>query len=574
MLVTLTHGKQKMDTTPVKVPNNLSKLLKPIAADGEFHPAGFHTALGEPTPDLQRTITWVDAFWVASGVPALVLFSIGGIAALVGSPSWVCWTVSVIFGFFQAFVYAEIAGLFPGKSGGASVYGAAAWVRYSKIAAPLSLWSNWLAWTPVLTVGSGVAASYIVTSFFPADAAINTYKISLLNLGFLKDGLEVRLNGASMVATVLLLGTFAIQHRGILGTARVQMMIGIVALTPLLLIGVVPFFTGDVLSAHFVPFVPLVTDAAGKTSPGSWDRDGWGIFLGGIYMAAWSSYAFETAVCYTREFRNPTTDTFKAIFWSGVLCLAAYTLVPIAFQGYLGVEGMSAPGIVDGSGVASVMAIMVGGGKVIGNAIIVLLILALLLGVSTSMAGSSRTLYQGSLDGWLPRYLGKVNAHGAPARAMATDLGFNVLLLTLSDSLFVLAVSNICYLVFIFLNLQSGWIHRIDNADVPRPYRCPNWIMAIGVTLGFVNAFLLGAGANVWGAGTMKTGMFALVLILPVFWYRHYIVDKGKFPADMLRDLHIDGVLAKTRAGILPYAALALGAALVLGADYYFHGSL
>lgn len=527
---------------------------------------GGGSAIASEKHELVRSITWKDAFWVASGVPALVLFSIGGIAALVGTPSWVCWTLSVIFGFFQAFVYAEIAGLFPGKSGGASVYGAAAWVRYSKIIAPLSLWSNWLAWTPVLTVGSSVAASYILASLFPSTSAILSTKLTLVDLQFLKEGLEIRINAVSLVATVLLLGTFAIQHRGILGTARVQTIIGIVALTPLLLIGIVPFLTGDIVSSHFTPFAPL---------SGAWDRAGWTLFLGGIYLAAWSSYAFETAVCYTREFRNPETDTYKAIFWSGILCLAAYTFVPLAFQGYLGQEGMVAPGIIDGSGVAAVMAQMVGGGGMIGNVIIVMLVLALLLGVSTSMAGSSRTLYQGSIDGWLPRYLSKVNEHGAPTRAMWTDLGFNVVLLTLSDSLFVLAVSNICYLVFIFLNLQSGWIHRIDNPHVRRPYRCPDWLMTIGVVLGFVNAFLLGAGANVWGEGTLKTGIVALALILPVFWYRHYVVDKGIFPAAMLKDLHMsDGTMAPPKAGWLPFGAIALGVLIVFGANYYFHGAL
>jgi hypothetical protein len=77
--------------------------------------------------ELHRVIGWKDAFWVASGVPALVLFSIGGIAATVGTPSVLVWTLSVLFGFIQAFTYAEIAGLFPNKSGGASVCGAAAW---------------------------------------------------------------------------------------------------------------------------------------------------------------------------------------------------------------------------------------------------------------------------------------------------------------------------------------------------------------------------------------------------------------------------------------------------------------
>lgn len=537
-------------------------------------PLGGHTPLAAEgqEQELRRSITWKDAFWVASGVPALVLFSIGGIAATVGTPSWFCWVLAVVFGFFQAFVYAEIAGLFPGKSGGASVYGAAAWVRYSKLIAPLSLWSNWLAWTPVLTVGSAIAAGYILTLLFMPDSAIQQFKITLLDLGMLKEGLEIRVNSVSILATVLLLGTFAVQHRGILGTARVQMVIGIVALTPLLLIGIVPLFSGNVLAEHFLPFAPLATDAAGNPVTGTWDRHGWMLFLGGTYMAAWSAYAFETAVCYTREFRNPKTDTFKAIFWSGILCLVAYSLVPIAFQGSLGVEGMTAPGIIDGSGVAAAMTGIIGGGPVIGNILVVLMILALLLGVSTSMAGSSRTLYQGSVDGWLPKYLSHVNHHGAPTRAMWTDLLFNVLLLNLSDSLFVLAVSNICYLVFIYLNLHAGWIHRIDNAHVHRPYRCPDVLMGLGIVLAFVNAFILGAGANVWGAGTLTTGVVALALILPVFWFRHYIVDKGKFPPHMLADLHMnDGLLAKPRAGMLPYLALGAGVAIVFATNAFFH---
>ena len=53
---------------------------------------------------------------------------------------------------------AEIAGLFPNKSGGASVYGATAWLRYSKFIAPLSVWCNWFAWSPVQATGSALAA--------------------------------------------------------------------------------------------------------------------------------------------------------------------------------------------------------------------------------------------------------------------------------------------------------------------------------------------------------------------------------------------------------------------------------
>ena len=96
------------------------------------------TASGAPQ-ELIRTITWKHAFWVAAGVPPLVLFSIGGIAGVAGKVAFVVWIVSMIMGFLQSFTYAEIAGLFANKSGGASIYGATAWLRYSKLVAPLSV---------------------------------------------------------------------------------------------------------------------------------------------------------------------------------------------------------------------------------------------------------------------------------------------------------------------------------------------------------------------------------------------------------------------------------------------------
>ena len=105
-----------------------------------------HAGSGDGS-SLHSSINWTGAFWVASGVPALVLFSIGGIAGTTGKLAFLIWTVSMIMGFIQSFTYAEIAGLFPNKSGGASIYGAAAWVRYSKLIAPLSVWCNWFAWS-------------------------------------------------------------------------------------------------------------------------------------------------------------------------------------------------------------------------------------------------------------------------------------------------------------------------------------------------------------------------------------------------------------------------------------------
>jgi hypothetical protein len=54
---------------------------------------------------------------IVTGVPAPVLFSMGGISATIGAPAWLVWTISVLFGFAQSFTYAEIAGLHPSKTG-------------------------------------------------------------------------------------------------------------------------------------------------------------------------------------------------------------------------------------------------------------------------------------------------------------------------------------------------------------------------------------------------------------------------------------------------------------------------
>jgi amino acid transporter len=529
---------------------------------------------GAKSAGLERGIDWTGAFWVASGVPPLVLFSIGAVAATVGKLSWIIWTASIAMGFIQSFTYAEIAGLFPNKAGGTSIYGAIGWVRYGKLIAPISVWCNWFAWSPVQATGSALAAGYILSGLFAPDAMINTWQFTLLDLGFLKTGLSLRINAVFVLGAVILLAVKFVQDGGILRSANTTKILGISAMIPLLLV-----------KANFFPLAPLAHDAMGHIADGAWNMAGITVFAAGMFLAAWSTYGFETAVCYTGEFKNPKTDTFKAIFYSGLLCVVVYTLVPFAFQGFLGLGtllhpavvdaagnvttaaeygGMLAPDIYSGMGVAAVMARMVHAGQIVGAVVVIMLILALVLSLMTSMAGSSRTLYQASLDGWLPKYLAKVNSHGAPTNAMLTNLGFNLVLLLLSDSVFVIGAANIGYLIFNFLNLNAGWIHRMDRPRQERPWRAPTWILGAGAVLSFVNLAFMGFGADVYGAGTLKTGLIFAALIVPVFVFRHYIQDKGSFPPEMAQDLDmVDGEKIVKRAGIWPYVVLVVGVAVV-----------
>lgn len=500
---------------------------------------------------LQRKVSWAGAVWIASGVPALVLFSLADIASTVGAISWMVWTMSVVFGMVQSATYAEIAGLYPNKSGGTSVYGAMAWLPYSRILAPISVWCNWLAWTPVLSIGSALAAGFTLDSLVPDDSAIHDWDITLLDLSALQDGLTVRIDAVFLIAVVFLLATFAIQHHGVLRAARVQMVIGIAVLVPLLAVALIPILGGKIHTGNLTPFEPV---------SGAWDLEGFQLLAGGLFLAAWSAYAFETSICYTREFKNPARDTPRAIFAAGGMCVAIYFLVPFAFQGSLGANTLTEGAATLGNQ----MGTMVGGGDIVFALLIVMLVLAVLLSITTAMAGSSRTLYQASVDGWIPKYLSKTNRHGAPTRAMWTDLCFNLCLLLLSDYIFVLAASSVCYMVFNFLNLNAGWIHRMDRPKAVRPWRAPTVLIGIGGVMAFVNAFFLGFGSYVWGSNAIWLGLVGALAVLPFFAYRHYVRDQGKFPDTLLGQAADHVSVASKRAGVLPYVALAGGIAVVI----------
>ena len=96
----------------------------------------------------------------------------------------------------------------------------------------------------------------------------------------------------------------------------------------------------------------------------------------------------------------------------------------------------------------------------------------------------------------------------------------------------------------------------LSLAQVGVVFACVSW----GIT-----ALLLGWGANVWGQGALLTGLVAAALIVPVFAYRHFVRDKGRFPESMYETGADGAVIAPTkRAGALPYLVLAGGVVMVV----------
>jgi amino acid transporter len=466
-----------------------------MSGEQDRRPASAAEAFG-----LARTLNWFDGFSIALGVPALLLFSVGSIVVLTGTLSPLIWIVSVSIGLLQAFIFAEMAGLFPRKSGGHSLYGAEAWRRVNRFVPPMTVWGNWFAWSPVLALGALLIGSYVTTQWFPShdwEVEFGPFSITF---------------GTLVGAGVLLL-IFWINHFSIKYSARVQQVLGVISLLPIALLLIVPVLQGHVDMDNVTPIEPIGGDW--------WSWDTLTMIAAGLFVAAWSAYAFETTICYTAEYRNPGKDAPRAIIAAGLLNLVFYGLGPIVLLGAVGSERIGedpsvafAPLADDTFGAGADM-------------VIALLIIAFILIINTAILGSARTLYQASADGYTVRGLQKLSKRKVPVRAMGFDVVFNLFLMLLGNPVAILAASTVGYMVTNVLDLIGGRMLRRNTEGIEAPYRAPTVIMALAVPFAAVNFVLLFLGGPSWGWDAVGLGWAIVLVSIPVFLYRQWSDSRG-----------------------------------------------
>ncbi|HLO48664.1 MAG TPA: APC family permease [Kamptonema sp.] len=482
---------------------------------------------------MTRTINWKQGFWLGAGILPSILITIGPMAAIVGTASIIAWPLSTLLGFIQLFLFAELAAIFPNKTGGASIYGAVAWMRYGKIFGPINIWCYWITWSGALAVTASLAGNYIMTIFL-ANTPLAKFSITLFDLSAFLPGISFRVDGIILCSAAILLLTFYMQHKGILQTAKIQFVLALLSLIPLLLLTIAPSIAGQVDFNNFLPLIPQNTT--------SWlSVNAFTLMMGAMFFAGYITYSAEIALCYVSDFKDPEKDTFKAIMVLGVVAAACFIIFPFTFLGVLGMNNITDPAFVGGDpqvAVIKLAEIVFGGGS--GKLLTLMLILAFILGIVTPMSSSSRTLYQASVDGLLPKFLTKLNQHGAPARAMWTDLIFNLILLSLGNPVFVIAAGNVAYVFCIFMNLNAVWMLRKQMPQLYRSFKAPDWLVYWGgPALSLLNLSFIIFGAEAIAPHSLWYGIGAISLIIPIFCYRHYVVDKGVWPESARRYLEI-----------------------------------
>jgi amino acid transporter len=470
---------------------------------------------------LLKTMRWWDGFIVALANPGFLIASLGfSIGALGAWGAVVIWTVSMLLGALQAWIYSEMALMFPNLSGGIAVYGHQAWKRYSSSVGALTTFGYWFGWSSVLSIfglliGTLAQAQYWPHSMWSFDIGLSTFGLPKL------------------IAVLAIILVWVANARGMRVAVLLTYVTGALLLIPLAVVMFGGFITGDFHSSNL-----------SWSLPGGWQ--GWKLALVWLYLMCWSSYAVETCATFAPEYRDTRKDTVWALRSSSLFNLAVYLFLPLGVVGTL-----TSKQVADGAGgsyIVENLRAVIGAGSGVATALI---IAGLLLAMNTATMDGSRALYGIAQDGMTLKQLGRLNRHNVPGVAMTVDAILNIGLLFLFDStLGILAAGNLGYVLSHIIALSGFLLLRRDRPDWPRPLRLKaGWLpvaaglLALNVlftVVGFIYFADTGYSSGVTWLGVSRElwiGVLILFVGLVLYIYRRVVQDKLPF---VWRDLSPD----------------------------------
>jgi amino acid transporter len=453
--------------------------------------------------DLVKAMSWWDGFMIALANPGFLLAALGGsIGALGTLGATIVWTGSVLLGSLQNNIYAEMATMFPDKSGGIAVFAHEAWRKYCALVGPIATFGYWFAWSTVLSISGLVAGTLLNVEFFSSV----TYHWS---------GGHFHIDFAVTLAIVFLLLVYFANARGIRGTVLFSYVTGVLLLIPCLALMFLPYITGDWHSSNLHSNI-----ASGG---------GVALVLTWLYFMGWSSYGFEACATVAPEYKDTTRDTPRALRASATFSVLVYALLPLGLGGTLSTSQVAN----DPTAIAFYKtAFDTIGGNVFGGILVVCLVCGIVLTMSTATMDGSRALYGIAKDGMTIRQLGTLNKYNVPERGMFLDAAMNIFLaLFFGTAIEILAAGNLGYILAHVFALSGFLLLRRDRPKWPRPIRL-SWIwVPIAAVLAVANlAFVVLGGfvfANKYGYGLSKTwiGVGVLCISVVLYVYRRKVQD-------------------------------------------------
>jgi amino acid transporter len=459
---------------------------------------------------LLKAMTWWDGFVVALCNPAFLIASLGGsVGALGTTGAFVLWTISICLGALQNNIHAELAAMFPNKSGGIALYAHEAWRKYLTLIGPLATFGYWIGWSVVLAINGLVAGSLIQAEWFSDNTWTHTGA-----------GFDISLPIALGIGLIILVWAFNVF--GVRPAVWFAYITGALLLVPAAVLMFLPYLTGDWSSSNM----------------------DWNIGTGGglplalvwLYFMCWSSYGIEIVATFAPEYHDTERDTAKALRAAALFSGVVYALLPLGLGGTLG-TGAITDGVADLSFYSAAFDAIVG--SALGNVMIFCIVAALILSMNSATMDGSRALYGISRDGMTIKGLGVLNQFNVPARAMTLDAILNIFLISyFAVPLEILAVSNVGYVFATCTALSAFVLLRRDRPNWPRPIRLPNFWVPLASLLFLINFVFLIFGGFIYSGGFLgitgygygwdktRTGLLVLLAALVLYVWRHVVEDK------------------------------------------------
>lgn len=463
--------------------------------------------------ELLKTLRWWDGFVVALANPGFLIGSLGFSVGVLGT--WgavVIWTISMVIGGMQTWIYQEPALMFRHTSGGIALYAHEAWKRYSSMVGPVATFGYWFGWSSVLSIFGLLIGTLVQAQYFPGSTW--SFSVGLTTFGLPK-----------LIAVLCIVLVWFANTRGVRPAVVLTYLTGALLMIPLAVIMFGAFLSGDFHASRL-----------SWTLPGGWA--GWRLAMVWLYLMCWSSYATETCATFAPEYKDTFRDTELALRSSSLFSIVVYFFLPLGIVGTLTTKEINAGA--GGPYIVEALRRVIGAGSGFATALI---IAGLLLAMNTATMDGSRALYGISKDGMTVHALGRLNKHGVPGLAMTVDAVVNIaLLFVFNSTLGILAAGNLGYVLSHIAALSGVLLLRKDRPTWPRPYRLARpWLWVAAVLLTANVAFVIvgmiyfkdtGYSSGVEWFGVSRElwmGVLILLIGLALFVYRRVVQDKQPF---------------------------------------------
>ncbi len=455
---------------------------------------------------LLKSLRWWDGFTIALANPGFLLgdllFAYGSLGV---TGAMVLWGISAGIGLLQNWIYSEPATMFPGRSGGISLYANEGWRKYTTLVGPIATFGYWIGWSVVLAIFGNLIGSLIQARWFPGSTWTvwdGTVHLQLSNF-----------IGVGCVIVVWLFNIF-----GVRPFQWFTYVTGALLMLPLAVFIFIPYLTGD-WHSHNVHWALASTQWGGVKIALVW-----------LFLMGWSAYGIEVCATFTPEYQSRRDSTI-ALRSAASFSLLVFILLPLGLGGVTGIPPVAGQGGTAYSGAFQTIL----GSSFLSGLMVIFVITSLLLSMATSTADAGRALYGISKAGLTVKQLGVLNRYHVPARAMTVDLVVNTcLILFISSNLAILYMSNIGYILCHVLALSGFLLLRKDRPNWPRPVKVGAFWVAMAGILAFLNLtfLIVGAGApklNGYGTWTdFGIGVGILIASVLLFFYRRIVQDKER----------------------------------------------